>query len=175
MQNTDNQTVQPNGRRRGPHRGFTLPELLTVVAIISLTMLIAAPSLRNFDEKHALRAKTSGIQSLLHLARSEAISSRTFVAVELYLQAYPSPDSVRLISDATWNAALLRWEGTDVVGIDAYQVDAPHDVQEIQVGGTSYFTGQHYIVFSPTGACGFDDASDSASTFELIIVRMDSA
>lgn len=173
MQNGDNQYVRSHGRCRAPRRGFTLPEVLTALAIISLTLAITVPSFGKFGDEQALRSETRSIQMLLHFARSEAIASRKYVAVEFDLQEFPKPDAVRLIGDATWNAGVSRWEGTEVKGMDARVVDTPHDVQEIQVGMTSYLTGQHYIVFAPTGVCGFDDGSAGAPTFELIIVRMD--
>lgn len=59
--------------RPGRIHGFTLIELMIVVAVLAVLGTLAAPSFRGLLAEQRLAAATSSLNSLLWLARSEAI------------------------------------------------------------------------------------------------------
>lgn len=56
-----------------PTHGMTLVETLTVVAIVSIVLSIAAPSFRQWQENWEVMRTTQSLERTLMLARSEAI------------------------------------------------------------------------------------------------------
>lgn len=165
-------------RPRRPHarhaRGFTLTELLVVMAIMGVATALAVPSLIRTTQRHGLRQETRELQHILSMARSRAVASRRYVAVEFDLQTYPTPDGVRVLDNAQWNAVTLAWEGTDMDGVDAHLIAHPMDVQTLKIGTTSYYGGVHAIVFAPTGAAAMDDGS-IIGPLDIGIVHMQAA
>ena len=97
--------------------GFTLPELLAVIAIVAIGALIAMPSLRDALVAQRVRAAATDLTSSLLLARSEAIKRRGQVRVE-----------PRTVDDWT--------TGWQVVGVaDGDQIDRKDHLGEgVQVG-----------------------------------------
>jgi type IV fimbrial biogenesis protein FimT len=61
--------------------GFTLIELMLVVAVLAITMLVAVPSMQRTIHSSQLRTETSRLLSAINLARSEAIASNTIVSL----------------------------------------------------------------------------------------------
>ena len=61
--------------------GFTLTELLAVIAIASILAALAAPSFRDMVRDNRVTAATNTFIAHLALARSEAITRRTTVAL----------------------------------------------------------------------------------------------
>jgi type IV fimbrial biogenesis protein FimT len=61
--------------------GFTLIELMTVIALLAILSAVAAPSLRTFIDNQRLRNASFDIVSDLLLARSEALTRQTVVVV----------------------------------------------------------------------------------------------
>lgn len=60
-----------------PHRGFTLTEMVTVIALIGITTAIAAPSFSNLLKNNRITAAANELLTSLTLARSTAITTRT--------------------------------------------------------------------------------------------------
>ena len=67
--------------RRTPGRGFTLIELVVVVALLGVILAIAAPSMRSFVVGQRIRALSYDLTSDLLLARSEALKRNSTVVV----------------------------------------------------------------------------------------------
>jgi type IV fimbrial biogenesis protein FimT len=61
--------------------GFTLIELMAVVAVLAITLSIAVPGMQRTISNTRLRTEASRLFSALSLARSEAISRNTLVSV----------------------------------------------------------------------------------------------
>lgn len=63
-------------------KGFTLIELMVVVALLAITAAIAVPNLTNLIRNNQIQAKADELSSLLQYARSEAVAKRKTVTVE---------------------------------------------------------------------------------------------
>lgn len=93
--------------------GFTLIELMTVVAIIAIVMGIAAPSLRDLILNARMSAQANDLLADLALARSEAIKRNARVAI-----------CSSSTGDACTGGTALRpvaWEVGRIVFVDANQ------------------------------------------------------
>ena len=67
--------------RKGLSRGFTLIELMVVLAILAIVLVIAAPSFANFILAQRIKAASSDIVASLAYARSEAIKQNGSVTI----------------------------------------------------------------------------------------------
>jgi type IV fimbrial biogenesis protein FimT len=86
-------------------RGFTLVELMVVLAVGSILLAIAIPGYANFVKTSRLAAVTNDLVSALHLARSESIKRGTWVTVcktSNSMAASPACDST-----ANWHQGWL--------------------------------------------------------------------
>lgn len=68
---------------RAPHKqqGFTLAEMLVVVAVLGILAAIAAPNLADMVRKQRIKTASFDVFSTLNLARSEAIKRNRSVTV----------------------------------------------------------------------------------------------
>jgi len=62
-------------------RGFTLIELVTVMAVLAVLVALSAPSFKEYFEKQRLRGAADDVISLLSTARAEAIKRERDVNV----------------------------------------------------------------------------------------------
>lgn len=67
---------------RSPRHGFSLVEMLVVIAIIGLAMAAVMPAVYNSSPKYASEALVKRIATLIELARATAIRSGDSTAVE---------------------------------------------------------------------------------------------
>src|SRR5262249_36879916 len=69
-------------------RGFTLGELMVVLAITGVLAALVAPTLSSYARTAALQAAARELATSINLARHIAISRNTTVCVELATPAY---------------------------------------------------------------------------------------
>jgi type IV fimbrial biogenesis protein FimT len=55
------------------HRGFTLIELMVVIAVAAILMMVAVPNLRSFVQNNRITGTANQIHASLSLARAEAL------------------------------------------------------------------------------------------------------
>lgn len=117
---------------RSDIRGYSLTELLTVLAIIGIMVGIALPSLATISTRRALNVASSEFRAIFHLARSKAIAQRRNHAIKFRK------------SGQLWTWSLYQdgdWDGVrndDIAaGIDRL-VDGPHELlgasREVRIG-----------------------------------------
>lgn len=85
-------------RRNAPTRGFTLVELLIVIAISVILAAIAAPSFLNMIRNMALTGAASELVSGLQFARAEALRSNSMLLFTL-----DTNRTWRIVRDANGN------------------------------------------------------------------------
>jgi type II secretion system protein H len=141
------QRRQPCSRRLPPPEtssGFTLVELLIVIAIVAILAALTAPTFENMSRKMALTGAASELASGLQFARSEALRSGKALVFEL-----KTDNSWRIFQDANSNKTydagdtLLR-ENT----ISTRIAQIPPTAAAIQItytaGGTAAYTPSTY-------------------------------
>ncbi len=62
-------------------RGFSLIELMVVLAVLGILLTVGAPSFNNLIADNRLLAEVYGLRATLNNARTEALTQRTFVTV----------------------------------------------------------------------------------------------
>lgn len=81
-------------------RGFTLVELMVVVAVLAALMSIGAPSFMEWIQNSRIRSAAESLQNGLQIARAEAVRRNT--NVEFVLQGTKGAWTVRLQQGATF-------------------------------------------------------------------------
>ena len=73
--------VHARRRGAGAQAGFTLVELMLVLALMALILSLAVPSMARFVAGHRLSLRTNDLVSTLHLVRGEAVRRGTPVTL----------------------------------------------------------------------------------------------
>jgi prepilin-type N-terminal cleavage/methylation domain-containing protein len=87
--------------KRPSRRGFTLIEVLVVLALMGIILLIGLPSLFNYIRRSKVEGSLQGISSLIRLARLEAIKQ----GVPVVVRADYAQDTVTAFVDRNSNLA----------------------------------------------------------------------
>lgn len=83
------------------NKGFTLIELMVVIAIVAIVSAIALPSLTAFIDSTRFSAQANDLVAALNYARSEAVKRNADVSV------CPSTDGATCASSSSWSTGWL--------------------------------------------------------------------
>jgi type IV fimbrial biogenesis protein FimT len=123
-----------------PSAGFTLIELMVVIAIIAIGLGIAAPSVRNLTLNAQMSAQANDLLADLSLARSEAIKRNARVAICSSSTGLACTGGTALRPGA-WEVGRIVFVDTDQDGL----LDAGEEIlraaPEAPVGNTVTVTG----------------------------------
>ncbi len=131
--------AQPGAIARQRTHGFTLIEVMVVVAIMAVLAAVAVPSFMPLAERWRVRQTTEQLQSTLYYARSEAIKRGGRVAI----QKLPNNTNGCTTATATrdWDCGWFVCEDINGNGICnaadpvLQRFDAPAKVQITRTGG----------------------------------------
>jgi len=73
--------IQGHVWRSGANRGFTLVEMLVVLAVMAVLLTLVAPGFADLIRDNRMISSVNGLRAALHTARSEAIARRAPVRV----------------------------------------------------------------------------------------------
>lgn len=130
--------------------GFTLVELLVVLAMAAVLAVFSVPSLVSFIQRNRVESEVSAMMRSLQLARSEAIKRGQPVSV------CASRDGARCLGENVWRDGWLVFVDRDADG----EVDTPTDATDLlQVGaawaGNDTFRATPPIAFVTYNRDGF--------------------
>ena len=148
----------------GSQRGFTLIEMMVVLALALVLLTIGVPSFNQIIKNNRLIAQANALSGLLASARSEAITQRAVVTVcgSSNGTACDAQWSVGWISflDVNGNAAVDVSDGDTVL---KHMNTVPDKVNVALVGATTVrFNSQGFAVAGSSGTMRFcDDRGDT--------------
>jgi prepilin-type N-terminal cleavage/methylation domain-containing protein len=114
-------------RRFNPSpRGFTLVEMLTVLAIVVLILATAIPVFNSLTGNHSIEAAQNQVASMLATARSDAIYNRQVTGVFFFID--PASNSVAMaevqadpqVTGGTTYTPSTIWNGTTAANYSGY-------------------------------------------------------
>ncbi len=146
-------------------KGFTLTEVLITIGIIGLMVAMGAPALSDLMDSQRLDSRSNDLLSSLLLARSEAVTRNTPVALCPIDPGAPEDCD----ADAGWQSGWIAFEDDATAGVTGGR-DASESILETYTGmggqmavvSASY---GDYIRYLPSGA-----ASDTG-TFNICVAN----
>ena len=143
--------------------GFTLIEVLVVMAIVSALTAVAVPSFRSMADSLRLTAASNAFLAHLYLARSEAIKRRGRVVV------CKSPDGLACAASGGWEQGRLIFHDANNNGVlDAGElVIATEDRLQPGLRLTGNQTVARYVSFDAMGTTRLVGGGFQAGTLTL--------
>lgn len=128
--------IESNIWRRGVRDGFTLVEMLVVLAMMAVLLTLVAPGFGNLIRDNRMISSVNGLRAALHTARSEAIARRAPVRVCAtsdgascdgaanawaggYMAFVNATVGTNVPDEANPDQAPLLWERAEVTGVTA--------------------------------------------------------
>lgn len=131
--------------------GFTLVELLVVIAVAGILLAIGVPSLREFRDRSAVRESYQLLRSSLARARSEAVTRGATVSVCALDPASASSGAPRCRAGGQdWSAGWIVFVDADDRG-DLGEDDIVVSVVQAPANPAKVVGTLRYLSFRPTG------------------------
>jgi len=138
----------------GLHRGFSLVELLVVMAIIGVMALVSVPLLVQQLPKWHMNGTARDLAGKLMMARLRAIQENEKFGVEF------TPGTIDKFKVVKYNDATSAWDGVGVVG---------EGTSDIDVDLADCITSR--IEFNANGSAGTDGTCVDSSSLTAVTVR----
>lgn len=110
-----------------PARGFTLIELMVVVALIGALVMLSGPSFKRFIDTQRLRSVNSALITDLQFARSEAASRNTFMRIKFDGTGSSMTCYTIMVGDAAF------CDCTRTPGVDVCRGPAQTEIRTVQI------------------------------------------
>ncbi|MEN8168656.1 MAG: GspH/FimT family pseudopilin [Pseudomonadota bacterium] len=124
-------------------KGFTLIELMITVAILSVVLGIAVPSMSSFMDKRRVIDAAEAVHSMLVYARSEAIARSTNVAARI------DANAMGVSTNTACNPSHILTDASPcVLSVDG--VNVLKRVVTSDYPGVTFATTTNQITFDPT-------------------------
>jgi len=156
-----------HGRRQ---RGFTIIELMVVIALMGILLAMALPSFDGIMQRYRVSAAADELANALQFARADAIRSRYTV----YVTATGTPDgdcaAAAIANGEDWHCGVDVWE--DVNGDGNQQPAGMPPEPTLKTVPTSAFNAVHVQVSAATIGTGISYApmGDGTSGDRLIYI-----
>jgi prepilin-type N-terminal cleavage/methylation domain-containing protein len=150
-------------RLSGPRAGFTLIELMVVIAIIGLMSGVALVSWEAMFPNQRFNTSVRRLSDVLHATRSEAIARSR----EFRIYYHIDDDSYAVRTPYRHGGGFARSdEDEDRVWVDQVNLYAEGiDITEITIDDVTYQEGEVYVRFDPLGASSYHTISLRQETF----------
>jgi type IV fimbrial biogenesis protein FimT len=137
-----------NAPRRLRQAGFTLVELMIVVALVAILLALAAPSFRETLARNRLEGVAGELATDFQYARSEAVARNAQVGLFVGANCY----TVFVVNGTAPNSACVHASPIKVVPIDAASISLAF----LSTAATT----QAYIQFDPVRGMAADSAGN---------------
>lgn len=174
---------------RAPTRGFSLIELLVVVAVIAMLASFAIPAFNSIGQARGVSEAAYQVSAAVELARSEAISRQTYVWLGMQPQTNFGNLDLRLgivySKDGTANTGATNLQpigkslliqrvgltNATVMDVGTNNIGSPVDLSAFS-GGVAFGIGQttnsdrRTVTFTPLGEATTNPSPTSGSGFD---------
>lgn len=137
-------------------RGYSLPEMLVVIAIIGVISLVSVPQFIAFQRGNQLRASMRQVTNDIRLLRQQAITERT--QSKLLFATGATEYQLWVMRGGAWS--LLRTRPLE----KGVTISTPVRLKTETVSGTAY----NAIVFRQNGTADLASANDTNGTFRVV-------
>lgn len=157
--------------RLGSSRGFTLTEMMIVVAIIGVVTVVAVPNFNEWNRKYKLKSAVAELHANLGLARMTAINQNTTVTVTV-TQAAPTDPVVVSFTGATGLPTMTMDSEVSLTNAGGTAAGSPQDLQFNAKGMLRVNTGNaNNLCINTTTGAGVACASNTAQALNFMNTR----